>query len=150
MGISLVANQRILIALTRSHFMSNTNSLRTLYSLAAQRTSVLSGLKVAAIVGTIVNIVNQGNFLFSGDFSQLSPLKVAFTYSVPFFVSIYNGTVMRLRFDPGVRAPSAANLTCTYCGNIEQVDEGDIVPDCPSCHEKGLHNCWSRSKSKSE
>jgi len=44
-------------------------------------------LVIALIVGTLLNLLNQGDFLLAG--SDINWLKVALTYCVPFFVSSY-------------------------------------------------------------
>ena len=44
----------------------------------------LEGLLVAFVVGSILNIINQGNVLFSD--AKLNSLQLILTYLVPFFV----------------------------------------------------------------
>ena len=49
---------------------------------------------VALIVGTILNLINQGDRLFSGQ--SLDFTKLALTYLVPYFVSTYGAVSFRL------------------------------------------------------
>ncbi len=49
---------------------------------------------VAVIVGTLLNLINQGDALFAG--GDLNLLKVALTYLVPFAVSTH-GALMAHR-----------------------------------------------------
>ena len=55
---------------------------------------------VALIVGTILNLINQGDALFSGipvDFT-----KIALTFAVPYCVATYGAVSYRLRGTPPV------------------------------------------------
>ena len=110
-------------------------------SVATQRTSILGGFKVAIVVGAVVNLINQGNQLLGLHFTQVSWLKLLVTFCVPFFVSIYDPTATRLRFDPGVRAIMNAKLACQTCQHTIEVQEDEIVPDCSRC---GRGSKWAR------
>jgi hypothetical protein len=57
----------------------------------------LRSLWVAVVVGTILNLINQGDRLFSGQ--SLDILKLALTYVVPYFVCTYGAVSFRLRAD---------------------------------------------------
>lgn len=50
--------------------------------------------QVALIVGTIVNLINQGDVLFHG--GRVNFIKVALTYFVPFVVATYGAVSFRL------------------------------------------------------
>jgi hypothetical protein len=54
----------------------------------------LRSLWVAVVVGTILNLINQGDALFSG--RRLDFAKLALTYIVPYFVSTYGAVSFRL------------------------------------------------------
>jgi hypothetical protein len=51
-------------------------------------------LWVALIVGTILNVINQGDALLSGQ--RLNFAKLALTYLVPYIVSTYGAVSFRL------------------------------------------------------
>ncbi len=51
-------------------------------------------LSVALIVGTILNLINQGDRLIAGQ--ALDVTKLALTYVVPYFVSTYGAVSFRL------------------------------------------------------
>lgn len=51
-------------------------------------------LRVALIVGTILNLINQGDVLFGS--AKLNLVKLILTYSVPFCVSTYGAVAYRL------------------------------------------------------
>lgn len=60
-----------------------------------------SGLVVAAkmslVVGSILNCINQSECILAMDFEKLQLGKFLITYSVPFFVSLYTSTIIKLR-----------------------------------------------------
>ena len=47
-------------------------------------------LKIALFVGTILNLINNYNNIHQNEWSFKLIIKILFTYSVPFFVSIYS------------------------------------------------------------
>lgn len=59
-----------------------------------ERSLVWRNLAVAIVVGTILNLINQGDALFSD--AELSLAKAALTYCVPFCVASY-GTYNSIR-----------------------------------------------------
>ncbi|MDP6822244.1 MAG: nitrate/nitrite transporter NrtS [Dehalococcoidia bacterium] len=44
-------------------------------------------LVVCLIVGTILTVINQGNFILSGEFQPAMAWKIPMTYAVPFVVA---------------------------------------------------------------
>jgi hypothetical protein len=50
---------------------------------------VLRGLRVAAVVGTILVAINHGDLIATGTMSIESVWKILLTYCVPYFVSTY-------------------------------------------------------------
>ena len=54
-------------------------------------------LLVAIVIGTVLNLINQGDALMSGGHVDL--LKVALTYAVPYAVATYGAVSYRLRLD---------------------------------------------------
>ena len=51
-------------------------------------------LAAAVVVGTLLNLINQGDALFSG--RRLDWLKLALTYIVPYCVATYGAVAFRL------------------------------------------------------
>lgn len=58
-------------------------------SIIFRKDIVMSGLKVALIVGTILNLVNQGDLMTNLSFNDLDYTKILLTYIVPYAVSTY-------------------------------------------------------------
>jgi hypothetical protein len=52
---------------------------------------------VALAVGTLLNLINQGDALLAG--GHLDLLKAALTYAVPYCVATYGAVSYRLRVD---------------------------------------------------
>ncbi len=52
---------------------------------------------VAVIVGSVLNLINQGDKIISGQSLDLA--KLALTYLVPYFVSTYGAVSFRLQAD---------------------------------------------------
>ena len=59
---------------------------------ARTRSIQLSGLKVALLVGIILNLINQGSAIVSGDWTSVSFPKLFLTFCVPYCVAVYAGT----------------------------------------------------------
>ncbi len=57
---------------------------------------VKDALLVSVVVGTILNIVNQGDLLFSLEFSKISIPKLILTFIVPYLVSTYSSVKTKL------------------------------------------------------
>lgn len=54
-------------------------------------------LQVAAVVGTLLNLINQGDALLSG--APIVWWKLALTYCVPYCVCTYGAVTSRLRME---------------------------------------------------
>ncbi len=58
-------------------------------------------LVVALLVGTILNLINQGDALFGA--ASLNLMKILLTYAVPYFVATYGAVSYRLNVVQGAR-----------------------------------------------
>ena len=59
--------------------------------VAFRREIVLRGLKVAAIVGTVLVAINQGDLIVTGRLDASAIWKIPLTYLVPYCVATYGG-----------------------------------------------------------
>lgn len=50
---------------------------------------------VALLVGTVLNLINQGDALFAGE--AIDPIKIVLTFVVPYCVATYGAVSWRLR-----------------------------------------------------
>lgn len=58
---------------------------------------LLVAAKMGLVVGTILNCINQGECLYNLEFENLEVGKLLITYTVPFFVSLYTSTIIKLK-----------------------------------------------------
>lgn len=69
--------------------------LSTLLQAAFKRSIVQAAIKVALVVGTILNLINQGGRLFDG--TPISWFHVSLNYLVPYCVSSYSAACNDMR-----------------------------------------------------
>ena len=58
--------------------------------LAFQRNTVNKAIIISLTVGTVLNLINQGDFIFQMQWEKISTFKVLLTYLTPFCVSTYS------------------------------------------------------------
>jgi len=58
---------------------------------------VISSLKVALVVGVILNVINQGEVLLAMQFKKINRWKLLLTFAVPYMVSTYASVRERLK-----------------------------------------------------
>ena len=84
------ACQRCQITLKRTAYEVRTGDGRSLRCLRCTLTNgplVLRSLLIAAIVGTLLTAINQGNIILKGDASTALAWKIPLTYAVPYCVA---------------------------------------------------------------
>jgi hypothetical protein len=67
----------------------STRSVRSWISDALERQTVVRSLKVAAVVGSLLALINYGDRLLAGGMAGRDWLKLALTYGVPYGVSTF-------------------------------------------------------------
>ncbi|MBO3698852.1 nitrate/nitrite transporter NrtS [Roseivirga sp. E12] len=73
------------------------NSNNSFLAAFSDRRNIILAIKMSLVVGTLLNCINQAECFINQDFDQLNVPKLLFTYSVPFFVSIYSSTIAKLK-----------------------------------------------------
>ncbi len=71
-------------------------SLKKILITVINKSIVKDALLVSIVVGSILNIVNQGDLLFSLEFSKISIPKLILTFIVPYLVSTYSSVKTKL------------------------------------------------------
>ncbi len=105
--------------------------------LALEKCSVKENLKIAIIVGTILNLINQGPALLHLNFLHLSWSKFTLTYCVPYFVATYSASMTRMAFKVGRISHLDADIKCMNCNQEEiTLHRGEVIPACKLCKEK--------------
>ena len=67
------------------------------------RSTLRKTLKIAAVVGTLLSLINQGSVIYGGDATVVTWIRVGMNYCVPFCVSstgFLAATRRRTRPDP--------------------------------------------------
>ena len=59
---------------------------------ATQKSIQENGLKVALVVGSLLNLINQGDLLLAGAWGEVHYPKLILTFCVPYCVAVYAGT----------------------------------------------------------
>ncbi len=73
------------------------NKLKTFFQLAWQAPRLLRSLKIAATVGSMYNLINQGDVILAGDFANVNYIKLTLTYMTPFFVATYASVITEMK-----------------------------------------------------
>jgi hypothetical protein len=68
---------------------------REAFAIASSPPVVSLALRMSMFIGTLLNLINQGDALF-GD-APFSPAKLLLTYSVPYCVATFSATSVSLR-----------------------------------------------------
>jgi len=93
-------------------------------------------LRVALIVGIILNLINQGRSIVAG-FENFHIAQFLLTFLVPYLVSTYSSVLSKFNFVSGEVSGFDAHISCKGCGEASlKVQKGDLVPYCPGCETK--------------
>lgn len=65
--------------------------------IAISKQIVTTAIKVCIIVGTILNLINHGDQIIAMDWGAMNWPKLFMTYSVPYLVATYSGTMVKLK-----------------------------------------------------
>lgn len=65
--------------------------------IALERQTVIRAIKICLIVGTILNMINQGTLIFGWDWQNISISRMMLTYCVPYCVSTYSSAMAKLK-----------------------------------------------------
>ena len=112
------------------------NKLELIISIASSKQLLLRALKIAFVVGIILNLINQGELLIILAFDEINYYKFFLTFIVPFSVSMYTAISMKLSFHVGEKAASSELLRCTSCNSCLKIEKEQIIPFCDKCKEK--------------
>ena len=112
------------------------NKIKLYTIVLCDKSIMIKAVKISLIVGTLLNIINQGGYLINLDFDNINFFKIILTYLIPFFVSSYTAASIQMRFTIGEVAVSNATLECKMCRLLKDVKKGSFVPVCDNCQEK--------------
>ena len=104
--------------------------------IALSKPLIIKALKIAFVVGIILNLINQGEAIFSFAIDEINLFKLLFTFTVPFCVSMYTAVSMKLKFHIGEKAVENVTLRCLSCNCCQEIQKNQIIPFCSKCQEK--------------
>ena len=107
-----------------------------IFKIALSKPLIIKALKIAFVVGIILNLINQGEAIFSFNINEINLFKLLFTFTVPFCVSMYTAVSMKLKFHVGERAAENVTLKCLTCNSCQEIKKNQIIPFCSKCQEK--------------
>jgi hypothetical protein len=110
--------------------------LKLILSIASSETLISRAIKIAFVVGIILNLINQGEKLIIFNFEGINYFKFFLTFLVPFCVSMYTAITMKLKFHVAEKAVDNALLKCKNCNRCLEVKKNQIIPFCKYCKEK--------------
>lgn len=101
-------------------------------------------LKIALVVGTILNLINQGDAIVAMEMEKVAWGKLLLTYCVPFLVSTYTAVSIGFEFKIGDISPINSQVRCNRCKtSVVQLTKGELIPECNHC---GLKTRWKLYK----
>lgn len=100
---------------------------------------VKRALKVTFIVGTILNLINQGEVLLHLNLENVNLSKLLLTYLVPYLVTTYTAVALKLEFTIGKYAAIETDLECKRCKEHIHIQESQLIPECENC---GIKTRW--------
>ena len=111
------------------------NKLLIYFAIICDQEIMIKSLKISLVVGTILNIINQGEVILAFDFQNINFVKSLLTYAVPFLVSSYTAVSIKMKFKIGEITHVDATLQCALCKEIVKVHKNNKVPFCSKCKE---------------
>lgn len=112
------------------------NKLQLIISIASTKLLLIKAIKIALIVGIILNLINQGEKIFILAFDEINYYKFFLTFIVPFSVSMYTAITMKLSFPIGEKASGDTVLKCKNCMSTIEIKKDETIPLCDTCNEK--------------
>src|SRR6056297_1657243 len=83
--------------------------------LAIERKTFTRSVRVALLVGIILNLINTPQLFFDFSGNDINVFRVLLTFLVPFFVSTYSSVLSNSNLKPGSNSPGDALLQCKSC-----------------------------------
>lgn len=112
------------------------HNFKLILEIIFTKSLLIRALKIAFVVGIILNIINQGDLIFKLDFENINFLKMGLTFIVPFCVSMYTAIAMKMKFHVGEKAIDNILLKCKSCNTCINLSKEQIIPFCGICKEK--------------
>lgn len=112
------------------------HNLELYLTIALSKQLLIRAIKIAIVVGIVLNMINQGDLIVNLDFENVNYLKMGFTFCVPFCVSMYTAITMKLKFQVGEQLVTDVILKCKGCNQCMKLKQKEIIPFCKKCKDK--------------
>ena len=115
----------------------NIKDVPVYFKVASETRSLINGIKIALVVGIVLNVINQGDRFLNMNLDQINWIKFALTFLVPFLVATYASLVTKFQFRVGAVSFVDTKLECICCKKgSTMVSKNELIPPCPNCQEK--------------
>jgi serine phosphatase RsbU (regulator of sigma subunit) len=116
--------------------LTNREQFRYNLHLFAEKTVQRRALRVALLVGIILNIINHPEWFDYGNFKEINYLMVLLTFLVPYLVSSWSSVLGSNKLKPGNISHIDAILKCKSCNKADfRIHIGQPVEECPNCNK---------------
>lgn len=106
-------------------------------TIATQKQTVSTALRICIIVGVLLNLINQGEAIFGLRIAEINFAKMLLTFVVPYGVSTYSTVKAKTLIKPGIPSPDDIVLNCGSCKKETiEVEKAHIIPKCTNCEER--------------
>ncbi len=130
------------------------NRILIFLKLAAKPDVSVRALRLAIIVGVILNLINNTELFTSFRTSDPDPVRILLTFAVPYLVSTYSSVISTYSLKPGKVSRIDSLLKCRSCNSTDfHINVGQQVEECPTCGPKtkwGIKKFLYASDSDSE
>lgn len=118
-----------------SDFMKNfIQKIKISVDIALNKEVLSRAIKVAVVVGILLNLINQGEHIISLSFGSLHKIKFLLTFFVPYLVSTYTAVSFYIKFKPGTISKASLKLKCKNCNETKiDVENSVSIPECKNC-----------------
>ena len=107
--------------------------------ISTSRPIISRAFKIALVVGSILNLINQGHAIIHLHLQDIHIFKLLLTYLVPYGVTTYTATALKLEFQIGTKSLIDADLKCKVCKAELQVHKDALIKECQKC---GINTKW--------
>lgn len=128
--------------------------LKYYIQLAFERRTFIRAIRVAILIGIILNLINNSSTLFVYSLSSANLGRIFLTFLVPYLVSTYSSVISGSQLKIGSISRLDALLKCKNCKKTNfLVHIGQVFDECPQCKKNtrwSLVNLYSKLSSNSD
>ncbi|MCF8222685.1 MAG: SpoIIE family protein phosphatase [Bacteroidales bacterium] len=130
------------------------NRIFLFLKLATKPDIAIRALRVAIIVGIVLNLINNTELFTNLRTVVLDPVRILLTFAVPYLVSTYSSVISSGSVKPGNVSRIDSILKCRSCNTTDfHINVGQQVDECPTCGPKtkwGIKKIFSVPRDNSD